>query len=366
MRRRTIPLLLVFIITALLVGHKTASAVYDDTSITIRPSPDSYGSSDEFVRDSIIYLYPRACIYYQTSDGIRSEENQKPGKFHINSIIEGAEKDGWYVSYVQPALAGWGGALSFYFNKNTGKFSCTGDGVKFGNGRWLDLENLSPSPKQPTPEVVAEKTADVYEKAKELLGFKCIDNFKRHLERTPKKLATIFAYIRNGVTGPYACSGGWSSTIEKAKSIAFKSCEKVRSKYEQLSDSPCEVFAIGNKILWKGPTSGTKSPLLMAEGSLCSLAIDSSSDAPKWDSRTRLSMYVKEAKGRKLTVADCSKHLNIKVATPAAPAASATPPRSPSKASMEKRLRELKKLLDGGLITPDEAAQKRKEILQRL
>ncbi len=146
MRNRIAPLLLVFVIMGLLVGHKAAAAVYDDTSITIRPSPDSYGSSDEFVRDSIIYLYPRACVYYTTSDTIRSGENQKPGKFHLNSIIENAEKDGWYVSSVEPVLSGYG-ALSFYFNKDTGKFSCTGKGVNFENSRWLDLENLSSSPK---------------------------------------------------------------------------------------------------------------------------------------------------------------------------------------------------------------------------
>ena len=40
MLRRTIPLFLfVFTITALLVWHKAAAAVYDDTSVTIRPSP---------------------------------------------------------------------------------------------------------------------------------------------------------------------------------------------------------------------------------------------------------------------------------------------------------------------------------------
>ena len=155
MRRHTIPLLLVFGFIALLIGHKATAAVYDDTSITIRPSPGSYDSSDEFVRDSIIYLFPRACVYYQTSDGARSSENEKPGKFHLESIIENAEKDGWYLGYAAPVFTITGGALTFYFNKDTGDFSCTGrrtakikSGVRFTNGRWLDLGNLSSSPKK--------------------------------------------------------------------------------------------------------------------------------------------------------------------------------------------------------------------------
>ena len=147
MLRRTIPLLFVFTISAFLGGHKAAAAVYDDTSITVRPSADSYGNSDQFVRDSIIYLYPRSCVYYQKSDGIRSGENQKPGKFNINSIIQNAEKDGWYLSYVQPVFAAHN-ALSFYFNKDTGEFSCTGRGVNFQNGRWLDLDSLPVKPIQ--------------------------------------------------------------------------------------------------------------------------------------------------------------------------------------------------------------------------
>lgn len=40
--------------------------------------------------------------------------------------------------------------------------------------------------------------------------------------------------------------------------------------------------------------------------------------------------------------------------------------KSPTKQTSEKRLEELKKLLDDGLITPDEAAKKRQEILNSL
>ena len=38
----------------------------------------------------------------------------------------------------------------------------------------------------------------------------------------------------------------------------------------------------------------------------------------------------------------------------------------PSKAAVEKRLEELKSLLDKGLVTPEDAAKKREEILKSL
>lgn len=283
MLRRTIPLLFVFTISAFLVGHKAAAAVYSDTSVAVMPSPGSYGSSDEFVRDSIIYLYPRACVYFTTGDTIRSGENQKPGKFHLNNIIENAEKDGWYVASVQPVLSAYG-ALSFYFNKDTGKFSCTGKGINFENSRWLDLENLSPGPKQPTPEAVAEKTAEAYEKAKLLLGNNCIKGFKRHLDRTPKKVVTVFAYARKGTTGPYICRSAWGLAIEKTKTLAIAVCEKARAKYEGLSDTPCEVFAIGNKILWKGHTTRKfwEQPTIPASVSESDIAKYKTMDGPKF------------------------------------------------------------------------------------
>ena len=319
MRSRIISLLLVFVFTGLLVGHKAAAAVYDDTSKTIRPSANSYGSSDEFVRDSIIYLYPRACVYYTTGDTIRSGENEKPGKFHLNSIIENAEKDGWYVASVQPVLAAYG-ALSFYFNKDTGKFSCTGKGINFENSRWLDLESLSSRPKQPTPEAVAEKTAEAYEKAKLLLGNNCIKGFKRHLDRTPKKVVTVFAYARKGTTGPYTCRGAWGLAIEKTKTLAIAVCEKARAKYEGLSDTPCEVFAIGNKILWKGHvTVGgsqkggiTKAIMSLTDYRICNLALKT--DLSDWAPRKgKIGDYVKDVEERRgFTPEKCVAILGVK------------------------------------------------------
>ena len=79
--------------------------------------------------------------------------------------------------------------------------------------------------------------------------------------------------------------------------------------------------------------------------------------------------YVDEAKRRKLMSSDCNKYLDIKTATPEKPSSTTatTKASQPTKdGNFKKRLRELKKLVDEGLITPDEAATKRKEILNSL
>jgi len=79
--------------------------------------------------------------------------------------------------------------------------------------------------------------------------------------------------------------------------------------------------------------------------------------------------YVEEAKRRKLMSSDCNKYLDIKTATPEKPSSTTatTKASQPTKdGNFKKRLRELKKLVDEGLITPDEAATKRKEILKEM
>ena len=66
---------------------------------------------------------------------------------------------------------------------------------------------------------------------------------------------------------------------------------------------------------------------------------------------------------------DCKKHLGIKTATPEKSSSPPTTKKASQPATsgkIDKRLRKLKKLVDDGLITPDEAAEKRREILNSL
>ena len=157
---------------------QTTIATYDKSSFTSQPFSASYTNSDEFVRDSIAYLMPRKCVFWETSDGARSSENKKPNKFSFNSIIENRDRDGWYVGYLSVEGAFYG-ALGFYFNKDTGDYSCGGHrtyktktGFHFVAGRYLELGSLSSKPTQPSAQVdspkgyiTSSKTEEIYEKA---------------------------------------------------------------------------------------------------------------------------------------------------------------------------------------------------------
>lgn len=141
--------LFIFLTTVAVSACQTTTTVYDNRSFTARPSSASYANSDEFVRDSIVYLYPRSCVFFETSDGARNSENQKPEKFSFNSIVENEKKDGWYVAYLSVSNAFYG-TLSFYFNKDTGDYSCTGrrarksnTPIDFINNRRIDLQSLA-------------------------------------------------------------------------------------------------------------------------------------------------------------------------------------------------------------------------------
>lgn len=135
--------------TALAVSACQTSTLYDNSSLASMPSLRGYDSGDAYVRDVIIYLFPRACLYYITSDGVRSSESTSPDKFSFLSIAENAEKDGWYGALLSVTNFRPGGSPIFYFNKNTGDYSCGGNTyltkkpVEFVTGRYLDLERLS-------------------------------------------------------------------------------------------------------------------------------------------------------------------------------------------------------------------------------
>lgn len=137
-------------VTALVVSACQTSALYDKSSLSSMPSARSYDNSDAFVRDAMIYLFPRACLFYITSDGVRSTENMSPDRFSFLGIAENASKDGWYRALFSITNSGPGNALMFYFNKDDRDFSCGGETylkrkqVEFITGRYLDLERLTP------------------------------------------------------------------------------------------------------------------------------------------------------------------------------------------------------------------------------
>ena len=89
-------------------------------------------------------------------------------------------------------------------------------------------------------------------------------------------------------------------------------------------------------------------------------------DNLRWTYQLHRQDYVKEAKRRGISLSDCRKALGMTLEkTKVEPRSSKVPPAETSTGAGQ-RLRELKKLLEEGLITKEEAAAKRKEILKNL
>ncbi len=102
---------------------------------------------------------------------------------------------------------------------------------------------------------------EAFQEAKNYIGTKCLDNFERHEERHSSGLATAFAYAQERIGGRYACGGGYSMIlaergVESAKDYALGRCERAREKHGV--NAPCEILAIGNKIVWEGETVRSK------------------------------------------------------------------------------------------------------------
>jgi hypothetical protein len=103
---------------------------------------------------------------------------------------------------------------------------------------------------------------------------------------------------------------------------------------------------------------------LMPISTLCGSALNGR--LSYWTDETHRQDYVKEAKRRGISLSDCRKALGITLEkTKVEPSSSKVSPADTS-TDTGQRLRELKKLLEEGLITKEEAAVKRKEILKNL
>ncbi len=98
---------------------------------------------------------------------------------------------------------------------------------------------------------------EAFQEAKYFIGRKCLDRFERHEKRYSSGLETAFAYAQDKRGGPYACGSGYSMhTAATAKDKALYYCEKGREKHGV--KAPCEILAVGNKIVWEGETVRSK------------------------------------------------------------------------------------------------------------
>lgn len=162
--------------------------------------------------------------------------------------------------------------------------------------------------------------------------------------------------------------------VKNASGLSF--CYK-RNKRE------CKLFARGHgKIVWKHSSGrpvtlqevsggrksipqATKSPDFsrFTDVNLCYSALHIG--RTEWDSTAAVASHVQEAKSRNLTPQKCTEliyHPKAKINT----SSSTSNTNDEKSEDIQLRLEKLKSLIDKGLITEEEAAQKRKEILEGL
>ena len=94
--------------------------------------------------------------------------------------------------------------------------------------------------------------AEAFQEAKKYIGRNCLDNFERYEERHSIVLLKAFALAQNRIGGGYACGSSFTQDIEIAKQRALYLCERGREK--RGINAPCEILAVGNKIVWEGKT----------------------------------------------------------------------------------------------------------------
>lgn len=131
----------------------------------------------------------------------------------------------------------------------------------------------------------------------------------------------------------------------------------------------CKVYAEGRRIVWKGTPVPSSPTVSKADKETCELATKSEFRAGEslvilgWDDQPPYRKYADEAKGRGLTLEDCSKILGWQISQPKVNQPGSLPA---EEGDIEERLTKLKNLYDSGLITQEEYEYKQREILEGL
>jgi len=184
-----------------------------------------------------------------------------------------------------------------------------------------------------------------------------------------------FAVTEDGADYAYSyCEGNNTSCIIRpvtALSYCFN-----------LHKQKCKIFANRVGIVWQnssgrpvtlaevsgGYTSSTQSSLIKAHSNdtnsfICLYALHDKQI--KWTNATAGTSYIKEAKNRNLTPQQCATIVGRSKTKTVSSSGASNASDAPSNRTQE-RLEELKSLIDKGLITEEDAAQKRTEILEGL
>ena len=156
----------------------------------------------------------------------------------------------------------------------------------------------------------------------------------------------------------------------------------ISDKCKERANAECYIFDENGYVVWDGPVkyaniaNNSNSPQqnTLSERTLCALTTQIINDARAWETVKSSSMtqsgskqglaqfqaYIAEAQSRGLTPVKCSEILDDEPATTKTNA-------QPSPASnVEESLETIKRLLERGLISEEEAKQKRVEILEKI
>ncbi len=121
---------------------------------------------------------------------------------------------------------------------------------------------------------------------------------------------TLFVVSTDGKYANYTYCPGHAdlclSARRASRSNVLRSCRGA-------SGVPCEVYAVGHRVVWKGTAIPSSSTASRSNDSVCRLTLAIGDEGPRWDERSFLRRYVDEAKRRDLTPQKCAALLGREI-----------------------------------------------------
>lgn len=95
---------------------------------------------------------------------------------------------------------------------------------------------------------------EAFQEAKKYIGAKCLDKFEQFEKALTPGHKTAYAYAQERTGRSYVCGASYRLRLplDGVISIALTACENGRVK--RGINVPCEVLAVGNKIVWERVT----------------------------------------------------------------------------------------------------------------
>ncbi len=187
-----------------------------------------------------------------------------------------------------------------------------------------------------------------------------------------------FAASGNQRIGYSSGYGAGNDTVEEAMQSAIEYCNKEKLKFVEGHNPKCNVLYIGDVYIHNMSEAEIAAVISnyvkehnipssysnQTDKNICGMALQNTQ--VKWEEKdVAYASYVEEAKRRHLTTEKCSQLLGNSQNNLISPS-DATVDVGKVSNDIQIRLEKLKSLIDNGLITKEEAARKREEILEGL